>query len=358
MVIVRKLGVALGVLGILLVTAGLLLRFVIFPSQAQLPSDTNKVRHYSGTASVMLNPAALSSGDISKVLLRNVPVTIDRTVKVTDTNGQKAAVNDSRVLKGPNGTQLSATDYTYAVDRKSLEPVEPFAGAQPVPDDALTVSWPIGTDKHDYTAYIVDTQGTVPAKYSGEADLNGLGTYVFKTNVSPAKITEPKVLAAYPAVLPKSLLSVLPTALGYPAAQASALAKLLAVLPDPVPISYLYSGQTTLWIAPDSGAIVKTTKSETRTAVINVPGQSQPVQLATVMSLSYAQTPDSIAQAVSDAKDDASALTLFGTTLPLIGVISGAVLIAVGIFLFFFRRHPAAPTPGPEHEKITPTHTR
>lgn len=358
MVIVRKLGVALGVLGLLLVAAAAILKFAIFPSQAQLPSDTHKVRQYSGTASVMLNPAAITSGDLSKLVMRNEPITIDRTVKVTDTSGQKAVVNDARVLKASDGTQLNATDYTYAVDRKSLEPVEPFGGAQAVPDDALTVSWPIGTDKHDYTAYVVDTQGTVPAKYSGEEKVNGLTTYVFKTNVSPAKITEPKVLASYPTTLPKSMLSVLPQALGYSAAQTATLAKLLTVMPNPVPISYMYSGQTTLWIAPDTGAIVKTTKSETRTAVLNVPGVAQPVTLAPVMSLTYTQTPNSVAEAVSDAKDDASAMTLYGTTLPLIGLIVGVVSIAAGAVLFFFRRHPTPPVPGPEHEKITPTLTR
>lgn len=358
MVTVRKWGVALGVLGILLVAGAAVLKFVIFPSQAQLPSDTHKVRYYSGTANMMLNPAALTSGDLSKVLLRNVPITIDRTVKVTQTDGQKAVVNDARVLKGPDGSQINATDYSYAVDRKSLEPVTPFGGAQAVPDNALTVSWPLGTDKHDYTAYVVDTQGTTPAKYSGEEKVNGLTTYVFKTDVSPAKITEPKVLASYPTTLPKSMLTVLPQALGYSAAQAAALGKVLAVMPNPVPISYVYSGQTTLWVAPDSGAIVKTTKSETRTAVMTVPGQSQPVALGTVMSLSYTQTPNSVAQAVSDAKDSADALTLFGTTLPLIGVTLGALLIVAGIFLMLFRRHPAPPAPGPEHEKITPTMTR
>lgn len=350
----RKLGVALGVLGLLLVAASALLRFVILPAQAQLPSDTHEVRYYAGTASTMLNPTALSSGDLSNVLLRNVPITIDRTVKVTKTDGHKAVVNDARVLKGPGGAQVNATNYTYAVDRKSLEPVPPFGGAQAVPDDALTVSWPIPTHQHDYSAYVVDTRGTVPAKYSGKATLNGLTTYVFNTNVTPAKITEPKVLASYPAVLPKSMLSALPQALGYSSTQATALGKLLAAMPDPIPISYLYSGKTTLWIAPDTGAIVKTTKTETRTAVIDVAGLSRPVPLTTVMNLTYTQTPNSVGEAVSKAKDDANALTLLGTTLPIIGLVVGVLLIGVATF-FFVRRRPAAPVPGPEHEKITPT---
>ncbi len=350
----RKTGIVLAVIGVLLVALAAVLRFVIVPGQEQLPSDTNKTRHYSGTLSVTMNPAALTSGNLAALFVRNVPVSIDRTVKVTATDGQSAIVTDSRTVRTTTGTQLSAFDYTYAVDRKTLEPVPAFGGAQVTPAKGLTVSWPFGTEQKDYTAYVQDTQGTTPAKYSGEATKNGLNTYVFKTDVAPSKITEPKVLANLPATLSKSTLAALPKALGYTDAQAKALAQLLVTMPDPVPITYLYSAQTTLWVAPTTGSIVDTQKSETRQAVLSVPGMAQPVPLATVQALTYQQTAASVGEAVTDAKDADNKITLYGTTLPLVALIGGVVLVVVGVLMW---RRPESEPPMPTHEDITPTTT-
>ena len=43
--------------------------------------------------------------------------------------------------------------------------------------------------------------------------------------------------------------------------------------------------------------------------------------------LTHTQTPASVTDAVNDAKDANAAITLFGTSLPLIGLIVGVVLI-------------------------------
>lgn len=355
----RRTGIIVAALGVLLLAFTAVLRFAIVPSQKQLPSDTNKVRHYAGTASTLLNAQAVQSGNLSTLFLHNVPLTIDRTVTVTDTSGQKAIATDTRSVKGPGGAQLSQTTYTYAVDRKSLEPVKAFGGktVTSVPAHALTISWPFSTAKKDYTAYVVDTQGSVAAKYSGQAKVDGLNTYVFKVSLPPTKITDPQTLKGYPQALPKSLLQVLPKALGLPSAQAAAMASLLKTMPDPVPITYLYSGQTTLWVAPDTGTIVKTTKAETRQAVLTVAGRSTPVPLTTVSQLTYSQTAASVTDAVKDAKDAKDAIALYGTTLPLIGLITGVALTGVGMFLILRRRPPTASTP-PKHEQITPELTR
>ncbi|HEV7205207.1 MAG TPA: DUF3068 domain-containing protein [Jatrophihabitans sp.] len=355
----RRIGIIVATLGVLLLAFAAVLRFAIVPAQKQLPSDTNKVRHYAGTATTLLNAQAVTSGNLGTLFLHNVPLTIDRAVKVTDTSGQKAVVTELRTVKSADGTQLSRTTYTYAVDRKSLEPVAAFGAktVTTVPGRALTISWPFGTTKQDYTAYVVDTQGGVAAKYSGQAKVDGLNTYVFKVDLPATRITDAQTLTGYPQALPRSLLSVLPKALGLPAAQATALGRLLQAMPDPVPITYLYSGQTTLWVAPDTGTIVKTTKAETRQAVLTVPGQSAPVPLTTVAQLTYTQTPASVSQAVNDAKDATSAITLYGTTLPLIGLIVGVGLTGAGLYLILRRRPPAAMV-HPRHEQITPELSR
>jgi hypothetical protein len=353
-VAVRKSGVVLAVIGVLLIAVAVVLRLVIVPGQAQVPSDTDTTHHYKGTYAVLLNPAALTSGDLSTLFLRNVPVAIDRTVRVTDTDGQKAIVNDARTVKTTDGTDIGKVDYNFAIDRKTLEPVAPFGGADVTPAKGLTVSYPFGTDKKDYTGYVEDTQGTTVTKYSGETKTDGVTTYLFKATVPPTQVTEPKVLANYPPSMPKSLLSSLPKALGFTDAQAASFGQLLAAVPDPVPLVYQYAGETSIWVEPSTGSVVNMTRTESTTANIAAPGSSQLVPLTTVSDLSYAQTPASVSEAASDAKDGADKLALFGTTLPLISLILGFVLLVAS---FFFRRPPEVAAPGPGHEEILPTKT-
>lgn len=343
----RKLGIFLAVVGVLLLALAAVLRFAVVPAQRQLPADADKMRHYGGVADTLLNPQALTSGDLNTLMAHNVPVTIDRRVKVISTEGRKAIVTETRTVKGPGGRPLGETSYTYAVDRKSLEPTAPFGGhtVTHVNNDALTVNWPFGTDKKDYTAYVIDTQGTAAATFSGEEKINGLNTYVFKTSVPSGRILDPQTLKNYPQALPKSVLRALPAVLGLPSSQLSRFAQLLQVMPDPVPITYFYTGQTTVWVAPDSGTVVKTTKTENRTAALTVPGQTTSTPLATVAKLTYTQTPESVGDAVEDAKDAKNAITLWGTTVPLIGLIVGVVSIGVGVFFLRPRRAPAPLAP-------------
>src|SRR5215813_8581032 len=113
----RRSGWILVVLGVLLVVLAGILRFVFAPNATKLPSDTDTATTYSGTGTV-LNATALQSGDVANALLRNIPVTLDRHVFVSSTDGNTAVVHDDLTLKTQPTTVED--DHTYAVDRTKL----------------------------------------------------------------------------------------------------------------------------------------------------------------------------------------------------------------------------------------------
>src|SRR4051794_19973221 len=98
-------------LAALLVVAAALTRFVVLPMGSKLPDDTKASARYSGTAT-LLNAEALQSGDTAHVVLRDVPISIERQIKVTSTHGDTAVVADDFTLTGPNGLK-SVDNHIY-----------------------------------------------------------------------------------------------------------------------------------------------------------------------------------------------------------------------------------------------------
>jgi len=117
---------------------------------------------------------------------------------------------------------------------------------------------------------------------------------------------------------------------------------LLAKSPLPtLPLAYFYSYEGEYWVDQVTGDPVRMTKHELRT--VGLPdallaatplGQATEAQKAAmrvpVYDLTYDSTPQSITDALS--KDDklADKLSLWGTTVPLIGIIAGALLAIAG----------------------------
>ena len=98
----RKWGVVVAVFGVLMLAGAAVLRFVILPGSMQLPADTNEKVVYSGTMTA-LNAAALQRGDAKNAVIRDLPVMIQRTIKVEQTDGNKALVSDSSVITARQG---------------------------------------------------------------------------------------------------------------------------------------------------------------------------------------------------------------------------------------------------------------
>src|SRR6266536_1170504 len=114
----RSSKILIGLAGLLVVLAALT-RFVVLPMGSKLPANTKASAHYTGTAT-LLNAEALKRGDTAHAILKNVPITIERQIKVTSTHGDTAVVADDFTLTGPNGLK-SVDNHVYGLDRVSLE---------------------------------------------------------------------------------------------------------------------------------------------------------------------------------------------------------------------------------------------
>ncbi len=346
----RNTGIILAVIGVLCLAVAAILTWVVVPKTARVPDNKTVTRQYSGTAKVVLNAAALQAGDLTGALIVNTPVTADRTVKVEDTSGNAAKVNDSRTLKAANGTTLGETSTTYAVNRQSLQDESSFPSSWKVtPHQGLTVSFPIGTNKHDYSGWINETRKTTPLKYSGQQTVSGVNTFVFKANSSPAPITDPATLATMPKELPVSALTALSSVLPIPSDDKAKLAQALPSLTQPVPLQYTFQVTSTYWVEPTTGEVVNNKREEVRKAGLQLPNGQVFAAVIPVFDVTTEFTSQSQGDAASAAKDDKKKIDFWGSTLPLILLIVGAVLLIVGIILAVLagrrRSRPTGATP-------------
>jgi hypothetical protein len=323
------------VLGVGLVAGAVVIRFVVAPSQAVLPSDTDSTRTYTGTAATLFNASALTTPG-TPVLLKDVPITAKHQTKVLATKGDNALVADSGSVNVA-GAPLAGFDYRYAVNRTSMGP---GSGYPNVTDQSgITFNWPIRTKKQDYPGWISDTQSTTPLRYVGTEKHGGISTYVFKASLSPTPITDPATLKSLPASLPKATLVQLAGGLGLGASQLGQLQQALPSLPDPVPFGYTYGLTATYWVQPQSGEVVDLQERETSTLGIKVGSQLVPV--TPVLDISYSSAPSQLAASVKDARHDGNLVSLVYVTLPGGLAIAGIVLLLAGLAsLVGLRRRP------------------
>jgi hypothetical protein len=326
-------------IGLVLVAAAALVSWVVAPRLAMLPDDTDVVRVYAGTASVMVNPTSLTGTTFGPGVLRDVPITLRHHTQVVRTDGDIALVSDQRAVDIPGFTVADFT-YRFSVDRESMLPAAGFG----VPaHQGLTFNWPMDTQRHDYQGWVVDAQAPTTLTYVGEGTRGGVDTYIYKTTVADTVIRDPQLLSVLPPTMTKDQILALTPSLQLSERQLLAMSKVLDRLPDPVPMRYTYQLEATYWIAPDTGIVVDTTHHEVRTA--NFVDGTKLIPASPIMDMTYQATPSTLSAAATDARDGASALRLIRTTVPLVALFAGVLFSVVGTgIVASTRRRPAVPS--------------
>ena len=164
--------VVLAVLGVLLLVAAAVVRFVVVPSATKLPDDLNTTQEFEGTYNG-LNPAALAGGG-GQLLLRDVPMTASRTYTVDSSDGDTAVVKRT-VERAIAGQAEPRTETLYAVDRTDFESAPAPSGAGDVVDsEGLIFTLPLdpATDA-DYQLWDQTTQAAYPLTYKDTSTLEG-----------------------------------------------------------------------------------------------------------------------------------------------------------------------------------------
>lgn len=332
-------GLVVLLLGVVLIAAALVVRFVILPGQAQWPDDVDSTRTYDGTLHVMLNPQALATMDLANLFLREVPITLSRHVTTEEVKGSKAIVLEDAKMLGPGGQEIQGSETWYAIDRKTMNAISKEEASDLSNSDKITdregfvIGFPIGTEAKDYEGWSSDFQTTVKVSYVKEEERGGLNTYVFESSSLPKETMDPEMLAIFPPAVPKDLLVGLAQTLELPAGMREQFATILPTLPDPVPLKYTYEYETTYWIEPATGVLVDYNKHEAYKIALQIEGLPEPVPVTPVFEQSYQMSAASVEDAAQDAKDAKGQLNTFGTIIPIALGAIGLVLALVGVFL-------------------------
>jgi len=341
-------GILLGI-GIVLVVASLVLMLVIVPGMKQFPDDVDTTRAYEGTAPVMFDPATFQ-------FMKDLKIDLTRHFKTEATDGGVALVEEEQSLSS-QGQVIQKVSKRYAIDRKTMEAATHYPASWAEmegfwPREGLVLGWPIGTEKKDYQGWSDDYRDTVTLKYSGEVkhDRAGINTYYFTASSGPRPIDADYVKAlGLPLEIPKEQFTGLVGQTELSDMIKRFLPALLQQLPgDSVPLAYYYEYEGEYWIEPKTGVLIDTKKHELRkvglpdeviagTPLANLPEDQRTALRVPVSDFTYWGTDQSVQDAKKDAEDANHKITLYGTTLPVAGIVVGAVLGLVGVYLVLKR---------------------
>jgi len=304
---------------------------------ARMPSNYNKTRTYTGTISSLLNPVAFARGDLAGAIRTGLPATLTDQVKVLQTSGNTARIQDTRTISA-SGTRVSSMSWQYAVDRSSLQATSSHPGNWKVtPATGLTVSWPLGAKKQNYTGWVPLTHTTTPLTYVKQAQQGGINTYEYHATVPPTPIKDSQVLATLPKTIPAALVTRIKAAGLLPAGEAAALARATSI-----PVGYTYQASNNYFVDPSTGLVVNVSNKETEMGGIALPG-GKIVPLFPILSDTYHATPSSLSAAVTDAKNGGSTITTWGVAVPIAAAAVGFLLVVAAILLWLRGRSRGRP---------------
>ncbi|CUU56517.1 Protein of unknown function (DUF3068) [Parafrankia irregularis] len=320
---VRRSSIVLSAVGLVLLAAAALTRFVVLPAGTKLPKSTDITVKYTGSGT-LLDAKALAAGDTAHALTKDVPISIDRHTYVKSVHGDRAIVGDDVSVNAGGAVQTNR--HTYALDRTSLAGVaSPDATVVEPTTGALPVAWPIGPSaSKQYQLYDTATRRSWPGKYLGTGSTNSRSTYRFRY-IASAALKDPAVAAALPAALPKDLLSSLTPLL--PAVATGKLTTALPSLPANVPISYTARTTVVAVVDQQTGLVVDTTQDQQIIANLTTAGTT--VELLPVRAVKVKLTAASVAELTDKATSAGRLLLLIGVVVPIVLAIVGLLLVVL-----------------------------
>lgn len=331
--------VVLAVIGVLLVVAAAVVRFVVVPSVTQLPEDLDVTLEFEGTYNG-INPAVLSGG-ATEVLAEDVPIEATRNVSAQSVEDGTEIVRRADERTVGDG-EPALTEVFFAVDRETAEAGPAPEGAEEVTDaEGLVFTLPVdpSTAEGAYEYWDQSTLQSAPVTFEGEDVLGGRDVYRYES-VSEGELADPAALGL-PTALPKELLAALAPGLDG-LVSPELLAALPAVLPSlPAEIPIEWTSRTTTLVDADQelGATIAGGSTQEITGSLDLGVTVVDVPFATIDIYS---TDDSIEDRGDAVADDSQLLFLVGTLLPIVLVVVGVLLVVAALLLA--RRAAAART--------------
>ncbi|MGW5106071.1 porin PorA family protein [Nocardia sp. NPDC004123] len=337
---IRKSSIALLIVGILLITASMIVKFVMLPSMLKLPADLSKSQKYEGTISA-LNPEAFSNQDLAHLITPEAPIKADRSLTVDAVDGDTAIITSDTTIELPNGSQMKDV-HSYSVSRTDYAPVpltqEKAQSLVPTnrmstyqKHEGIAFSFPMNPSKDGNRIYDPVTQTGQDATFLDEGTLEGRDVYNYQVRAS-GPITSPTVLAQFknfPPQLSRSVLASLLQAGIVPEASRAAVQDHLSSLPDLIDTGFGSSNVANMAVDKQFGTPLKVDQTQAMFVTVPISGNAVPVlPLSTVKLHTSANEVSALAK---DLSKNSTLLTVSGVWLPIGSALVGLLLIVLSI---------------------------
>lgn len=321
----KKSGLACLGIATLIIVGAVFAKWYAYPRLAVSPLDRNTTDTPAialGSDATYLDrhaevPDIVTGGELESV--RRVVGQVEESEAASDETGEDIVVYETLSYTDipgfdpdTDGDPLTATLDRIAFDRHTGEMLdccdsytesEPL-GRREIDFEGVYLKFPFNTEKQDYEFWDTTLQQATPAVYEGEEEIDGLTVYKFVQTIEPTDVDLQTVGTEHLEV-PGYLVG---EAEDSPAVQADRI----------------YSNVRTLWIEPETGAIINAQEEQLSTLDVNG------VDEATITDVTLAYTDETVAFNVSEWEDEAFQLKLLRVWLPLYGGLAGLVLLLLG----------------------------
>lgn len=304
----RVTGLILAVLGIVLVAAAILLPTYVSAQIVKFPLDESTTATLAGTGVTYFSQTKLTEKT-------------GATVRATYTiKGDPAAGSDSTAVWNQtasvqdvtNNLPVSTQTRRFAFDRRTAVLVN-CCGSNVNGNDKIHQTgivgyvFPIGTKPQTYQVFDTTLNRAVPFTYEGTATTGGIGTYVFKENVSPTQVTTITVPAAFFHLPGKTV-----------------------TLPE------IYEIHLTYWVDPRTGALLDVNEDEK----VTLRNPANGATVAVLFDGDLVATPATVTEVVNLDSSGRTELSWLDTIGPIAAGAAGALALAAGIVLLARRPRP------------------
>lgn len=305
----RKLSVVLIALGAFLIVLAPMARWYAYPRVAVAPAAQKSVTTLVGPDATIFDIATLS--EIQTDLVTKVR-TVGDTRAAEKTDGAVVYVNSTSttssdgVLRGGDVERMTFDARTAEAIPNSGDFISETEGVEtPIEHEGLLAKFPFQTEKKTYEFWDGSLKKAVPIEYLGEEKVEGLTTYKFEHSVEATQIGTREI--------PLSLLGE--TGEGN------------------VEAPEMYSVVRTLWVEPETGAVIKRTEQVRNT----INWESEPRITLTDVTTSYDDA--TVKKNADDYGSKASLLNLLYSVVPLVSLLVGLFLLFAGLTLARRRVH-------------------
>lgn len=311
----RIVGLVLLGLGVFLLVVGPMLRFYAAPRLLAAPLD-----QFSETVS--------TADDVTYLDIGALEVKTGRAFEATRTvRGDVAAGDDTRAVydvfvkimdpekEGEGEEQLvSANTDRVAFDRRTSEAInccDENLNGDPTKHSGIEYKFPFGTEKKTYQYFDTSIADSSDMVFVQEDTIEDLTVYEFEQSIEPTKIAELDV--------PGSLIGS---------------------DEQNVTVERFYSNTRHVWVEPVTGVIVRGEEEQFSTLREN----GEDVLTITEANLSF--TDATVKNQAESAREGKSSADLLRTTGPVVTVVLGLILLALGILLARRTERPGTQQPG------------